>query len=121
MISSILRHILLVLMLVPSVASAHSANDPAKDIEKLERAVNDHQAEFGELPLQGAKIENLQQQISSMERKLRKLRNLLSSDYPHVKAGMSKYEMDYMERVDVTLAQLRKTLKQARTLTLVDE
>ena len=103
-------------LLFVELAYSHSAHDPIKDIEKYDRAVVERQASFQTLDSSRERIKNLQDQVDRMQRKLLALRNLMASDYPHVKEKMSKYKYDYMGTVDEMLAQLKITLKQTDSL-----
>lgn len=103
-------------LLFPGLAFSHSAHDPIKDIKKYDRAVEERQASFQTIDNTDERLQNLQGQIDSMERKLLALRNLLASDYPHIKEKMSKYKYDYMAGVDEMVSQLKTTLKQTDTL-----
>jgi len=44
------------------------------------------------------------------------LRNMMAKGYPHVKEGMSKYKLDYIEGLDENLKKFRLTVKQAGLL-----
>jgi len=98
------------------IAFAHSAHDPIKDIEKYDRVVTEQQARFETTINEEERLQSLQEQIETMQRKLLALRNLMASDYPHLKEKMSKYKYDYMGTVDEMLAQLKITLNQTDLL-----
>ncbi|MGK2870636.1 MAG: hypothetical protein ACSLFL_00045 [Alphaproteobacteria bacterium] len=104
------------LLLLPVIATAHSSHNPVDDIAKYDQTVTKRQAEFEQSQQTVEKIRNLQDQISALESKMHTLRNLMASDYPHIKEKMSKYKFDYIESVDDTLEQLKKLLKQTDTL-----
>tara|TARA_R110002049_G_scaffold29552_17_gene100453 strand:- start:2554 stop:2931 length:378 start_codon:yes stop_codon:yes gene_type:complete len=111
-----LKHMLKVLIMLPAIAIAHTAHDPVKDINKNDQVIIDRQSDFEQTQSVDQKVKNVQEQISAMERKMLTLRNMMASDYPHIKEKMSKYTFDYMESVDDTLVQLKKTLKQTSTI-----
>lgn len=113
---AIARNMLKVLIMIPAIAIAHSTHDPIKDINKNDQTIATRQSEFDQSQSEDQKIKNLQDQLSAMERKMFTLRNLMASDYPHIKENMSKYKFDYMESVDDTLVQLKETLKQTNTI-----
>ena len=115
-LSSTLKHFLAALILTPAIAIAHSSHDPVNDIQKNDQTISARQLEFENSQTDEQKLENLQNQIRVMESKMITLRNLIASDYPHIKEKMSKYKFDYMESVNETLAQLKKTLKQTDSL-----
>ena len=104
------------LLLFVEFAYPHSAHDPIKDIEKYDRSVVERQASFQTLESSPERMQNLQDQVDRMQRKLLALRNLMASDYPHIKEKMSKYKYDYMDSVDEVLTQLKTTLKQTDSL-----
>lgn len=103
-------------LLFVELAYSHSAHDPIKDIEKYDRAVAERQASFQTLESSPERMQNLQDQVDKMQRKLLAMRNLMASDYPHIKEKMSKYKYDYMDSVDEVLTQLKTTLKQTDSL-----
>ena len=104
------------MLFIPTLASSHSANDPIKDIQEYDRDVRQRQSQFQTEANPEEKLKNLQFQVETIERKLLALRNLMASDYPHIKEKMSKYKYDYLESVDDTIVQLRNTLEQAEVL-----
>ncbi|MBR9910258.1 MAG: hypothetical protein GYB33_07890 [Gammaproteobacteria bacterium] len=104
------------LILLPPIATAHSSHNPIDDIAKYDQTVTERQAEFEQARQTEEKMQNLQDQISALERKMLSLRILMASDFPHIKEKMSKYKLNYMKSVDDTLAQLKKVLKQTDTL-----
>lgn len=112
----LLKHMLAILMLLPVTAAAHSSHNPVDDIAKYDQTVTNRQVEFKQSQQTKEKTQNLRDQISALESKTLTLRNLMASDYPHIKEKMSKYKFDYMESIDDTLVQLKKTLKQTDTL-----
>ena len=86
-------------------------------LAKYDQIVTKRQIEFKQSQqTTEEKIQNLQDQISALESKMLTLRNLMASDYPHIKQKMSKYKFDYMESVDDILVQLKKVLTQTDTL-----
>ena len=111
-----LKLIMAGLVLLPVIATAHSSHNPVDDIAKYDQTVTKRQVEFKQSQQTEEKIQNLQDQISALESKMLTLRNLMTSDYPHIKEKMSKYKFDYMESVDDTLVQLKKVLTQTDTL-----
>ena len=111
-----MKHMLTVLMFLPVIAEAHSSHNPVDDIAKYDQTVTKRQVEFKQSQQTEEKIQNLQDQISALESKMFTLRNLMASDYPHIKEKMSKYKFDYMESVDDTLVQLKKVITQTDTL-----
>ena len=104
------------LVLLPVIATAHSSHKPVDDIAKYDQTVTKRQVEFKQSQQTEEKIQNLQEQISALESKMLTLRNLMASDYPHIKEKMSKYKFDYMESVDDTMVQLKKVITQTDTL-----
>ena len=112
-----LKSIMAGLVLLPVIATAHSSHKPVDDIAKYDQIVTKRQIEFKQSQqTTEEKIQNLQDQISALESKMLTLRNLMASDYPHIKQKMSKYKFDYMESVDDILVQLKKVLTQTDTL-----
>ena len=112
-----LKLIIAGLVLLPVIATAHSSHNPVDDIAKYDQIVTKRQIEFKQSQqTTEEKIQNLQDQISALESKMLTLRNLMASDYPHIKQKMSKYKFDYMESVDDILVQLKKVLTQTDTL-----
>lgn len=103
-------------LLFSGMVFAHSSQNPIKDIEKYDSAVTEKQARFETTINEDERLQNLQEQIEMMQRKLLALRNLMASDYPHLKEKMSKYKYDYMDNVDESIVQLKTILKQTDTL-----
>jgi histidyl-tRNA synthetase len=102
--------------LFPLNLSAHSSHDPIKDLAKYETALKQYQDAFEPELERRQKIDNLASQITVLEDRLFTLRDLLARDYPHVKASMSKYKLDYMESVDSTLKDLKILVEQTEFL-----
>ena len=44
------------------------------------------------------------------------LQNVMATDYPHVKEGMSKYKLDYIGVLEDSLKKFRLAVKQAGLL-----
>ena len=103
------------MLFMPTLASSHSAHDPIKDIQEYNRGVRQRQSDFQFATNPEEQLKILIFQVETIERKLLVLRNLMTSDYPHIKK-MSKYKYDYMESVDDTIVQLKNTLEQAEVL-----
>ena len=80
-------------LLFVELAYPHSAHDPIKDIEKYDRTVAERQASFQTLESSPERMQNLQDQVDRMQRKLLALRNLMASDYPHVKEKMRSWPL----------------------------
>tara|TARA_R110001592_G_scaffold118997_1_gene321699 strand:- start:8054 stop:8401 length:348 start_codon:yes stop_codon:yes gene_type:complete len=110
------------LALLPAIATAHSASNPVEDIHKYDRTIAERQKNFdqsqseSESESESEKMQNLRDQLNTVENKILAIRNLMANDYPHIKDDMSKYKFDYMESVDNILVQLKKTLTQADKL-----
>tara|TARA_R110001599_G_scaffold351965_2_gene585345 strand:+ start:4279 stop:4614 length:336 start_codon:yes stop_codon:yes gene_type:complete len=104
------------LALLPAVTTAHSAESPVKHIRNFDQTIEKRQDSFDQSLADSLKIQNLRDQLSAIESKIISIRNLMASDYPHIKDDMSKYKFDYMESVDNTLVQLRMTLAQTEKL-----
>lgn len=111
-------HVILSSLLLssPVVVVAHSSSDPSSEILKYERSLDTYKTEFSQLTSNQEKRSNLQSQITTLERKVFKLRDTLAKDYPHVKANMSKYEIDYMKKIDETLLDIDSLLKQSEQM-----
>lgn len=86
----LLKHLLAILMLLPVTAAVHSSHNPLDDIAKYDQTVTNRQVEFKQSQQAEEKIQNLQDRISALESKTLTLRNLMASDYPHIKEKMSK-------------------------------
>ncbi len=115
-IKHLLKPTLTSLALLPAIVTAHSASDPIEDIHKYDRTVAERQENFDQSQSESKKIQNLRDQLSTVENKILTIRNLMATDYPHIKDDMSKYKFDYMKSVDNILVQLKKTLTQAEKL-----
>lgn len=93
-------------------AMAHNGADPIAELNKRDRAITRAQSEFASSQSNEAKLEFLTAQVNALSHKIMTLRNLMASDYPHVKENMSKYKLDYIESVDKSLVQTRALLRQ---------
>lgn len=111
-----INYIIAILIFIPVISNAHSSHDPIKDINKKNKIIYVRQSEFQQSNSEDKKIKNLQEQISAIGSKILIIRNLMASDYPHVKEKMSKYKINYMKSVDDSLVQLKEALKQTETL-----
>lgn len=104
--------LLLLLAMGSANALAHGGADPLNDLEKNQKTVRQMQSEFERLDDRDERIDNLERQIALLQRNLLILRNLLASDFPHVKENMSKYKLDYMQAVDENLVALKSLAQQ---------
>lgn len=111
-----INYIITILIFIPAISNAHSSHDPIKDISKKDQIISVRQLAFQQSNTEAKKFKNLQDQISAISSKILIVRNLMASDYPHVKEKMSKYKIDYMKSVDDSLVQIKKALKQTGTL-----
>jgi hypothetical protein len=109
---------LLIVLLATAVTStvwAHNGQDPVKDLEKNNHRLLTKQAEFSQLDTPEDRIENLESQTKYLQKNIYLLRNLMAKDYPHIKAKMSKYELDYMEEIRDNLSKFKVAIKQMKT------
>ncbi len=105
----------LILMLLPALSMAHGGKDPVKELEKNHDRFTSTQHAFDQLASDEERIESLELQADYLQRNVLIVRNLLAADYPHVKAGMSKYKLDYIDILDDSLKEFGVTLKQMKT------
>jgi len=108
----IIALLLLGTLLFQAQVMAHGGEDPVEELKKRDRAITHAQSEFATSQNDAEKLKLLDTQINALNHKVLVLRNLMAKDYPHVKEGMSKYKLDYMESVDESLIQTRALLRQ---------
>jgi hypothetical protein len=105
--------VLLSLMFV-STAWAHGTKDPVKEWEKNRGRISTAQQSFDRLVSADERIDNLESQANYLQKNILILRNLMATDYPYVKGGMSKYKMDYIKALDDSLVEYRRSLIQMK-------
>ena len=106
--------IILIATIFSATVWAHGGDDPVKDLEKNNSRLTTKQQEFSLLNTQEERIDSLESQSAYLRKNVLLLRNLMAKDYPHIKEGMSKYTLDYMEELDDSLAKFRIALKQMK-------
>jgi peptidoglycan hydrolase CwlO-like protein len=111
-----LKAITLFLTLLPFTVSAHSAKDPIAELEKTTSRLESAQKSFSQLTDTQEQFDNIESQLSYMQKNILLVRNMMAKEYPHVKSGMSKYELDYIEVLDENLIKFKQSLKQMREL-----
>lgn len=107
--------IIIGLFYVPTVWS-HGGEDPLNELQKNRGRIATKQMTFFQLDSREEKIDSLESQIDYLRKNLLILQNMMAKDYPHVKEGMSKYKLDYIEVLDDSLKKLRLSVKQAGLL-----
>lgn len=105
----------LILMLVPALSMAHGGKEPVKELEKNRTHLMSTQEAFDQLASDQERIESLEKQTDYLLKSVMILRNLMAAEYPHVKAGMSKYKLDYIGSLDDSLKEFKVTLKHMKT------
>ena len=108
----IIAPLLLGALLFQAQVMSHGGEDPVEELKKRDRAITHAQSEFAISQSNTEKLKLLDTQINALNHKILVLRNLMAKDYPHVKEGMSKYKLDYMESMDESLIQTRVLLRQ---------
>lgn len=106
--------VLLTSLVFSSSVWAHSGEDPLRDLEKNNHRLAAKQENFSSLKTREERLDNLEAQSSYLRKNILILKNLMVKDYPHIKANMSKYKLDYMDELDENLSSLRMTLKQMK-------
>lgn len=93
---------------------AHGGLDPVQELEKNQTRLTAKQKSFEQLDSDQERMESLEMQAGYLAENVMILRNLLASDYPHVKSGMSKYKLDCLGELDESLKEFRVALKQMK-------
>ncbi len=99
-----------------TVVWSHGGEDPLDELQKNRSRLATKQVAFFQLESKEEKINSLESQLDYLRENLLILQNMIASDYPHVKEGMSKYKLDYIEVLDDSLKNLRLSVKQAGLL-----
>ena len=94
--------------------SAHSNEDPIKDLAKSHARLKVSQQSFDTLKNRDDQYENLLKQVKYLQTSIFILRSLIVKDYSHVKENMSKYKLDYIAEVDKSLKSFHETLEQMK-------
>ena len=95
---------------------AHKGDDPIADLEKNRSRLAIKQMAFFQLQNKDEQIDSLESQLDYLRKNIMILQNVMATDYPHVKEGMSKYKLDYIEVLDDSLKKFRLAVKQAGQL-----
>ncbi|MCZ0867273.1 hypothetical protein O0V09_18920 [Dasania sp. GY-19] len=103
-------------IIFPASVWSHSGVDPLDEYQKNRSRIAIKQMTFFQLDSREEKIDSLESQIDYLRKNLLILQNIMAKDYPHVKEGMSKYKIDYIEVLDDSLKKLRLSVKQAGLL-----
>lgn len=93
-------------------ALAHSSSDPSSELHKLDEKINQLQLDFKHALTDEERMNVAEKQFSLTQRKILLLRNMMVSDFPHIKSSMSKYQHDYIKETEETLKQAMSILKQ---------
>jgi len=94
--------------------TAHSNEDPMKDLAKSRARLQVSQQSFDTLTNRDEQYENLLKQVKYLQTSIFVLRSLIVKDYSHVKVSMSKYKLDYIAEVDKSLKSFHETLEQMK-------
>lgn len=89
---------------------SHSGADPIKELKKNHHRLSAMQNEFESLKDLPAQFDSLNNQAKYLQKNVLILRNLMAKDYPHISEGMSKYKLDYMEELEDSLVELKRTI-----------
>lgn len=99
-------------LIFTSTGWAHNGEDPAAELDKNRSRLSTLQQNFGQLVSADERIDNLDSQVDLLQKDILMLRNLMAKEYPHVKEGMSKYKLDYMELLGENLKKFKLSVKQ---------
>ena len=94
-------------------AWGHGGKDPLVELQKNEQSLAQEQAMFSTLKVKREQIESLESQLRYLQKDALLLRNLMATEYPHVREKMSRYKVDYFQELSDSLRDLERTLKQA--------
>ncbi len=104
------------LFLFSGLILAHGGADPIKEMQKNHNRLATIQTTFDKLASNAKRVESLERQANYLQKNVLILRNLIATDYPHVSENMSKYKLDYMEKLDDSLKALKQIIKQLKTI-----
>lgn len=96
-----------------STGWAHNGEDLVAELDKNRSHLSALQKNFGQLMSADERIDNLDSQVDLLQKDILMLRDLMAKEYPHVKEGMSKYKLDYMELLGNSLKKFKLSVKQA--------
>lgn len=94
---------------------AHGGQDPKHELSINAKQLTRSQRSFENISSEKDRLENIEEQVRHIEKSVLLLRNLMASEYPHVKENMSKYKMDYIKALDASMVALNRTLQQLGT------
>ena len=97
---------------LPMISWGHGNDDPIHELGKKNLTIEYQQANFESLNEKSQQLDNLEKRLEAINSKILILRNLMAADFPHINENMSKYKIDYIEQVDVSLVQLRRMMEQ---------
>jgi uncharacterized coiled-coil protein SlyX len=107
---------LLMIFLVTICSTAvwsHGGQDPLDELQKNRSQLVAKQMAFFKLDSKEEQIDSLASQLDYLGENILILQNMMAADYPHVKAAMSKYQLDYIEVLNESLTNLKLSVKQA--------
>ncbi|NQZ54277.1 MAG: hypothetical protein HRT93_08510 [Piscirickettsiaceae bacterium] len=105
-------------LIVPCAVWAHQGIDSVDKIEKYDSKIERYQSALSSSVSTQETFETINKQVSILQQKIFLLRNMMASEYPHVKKNMSKYEIDYIRAIDKSLKQIKTLLKHVKQTTL---
>jgi hypothetical protein len=105
-------------LILPYSAWAHQGINSIDKIEKYDSKIERYQSELSSSEPTQESFENINKQVIILQQKTLLLRNMMASDYPHVKKNMSRYEIDYISAVDKSLKQIKTLLKHVKKIKL---
>ena len=108
-------YFLIALLFLPTTVSAHSGDDPAREVAKKRSYVLQYQKDYQTAPSREEKISNIKKQVSTLESTVLLLRNSLVKENSSIRSDLSKYNLDYLAAMKNSLKDMQKLLKQLDT------
>lgn len=91
----------------------HGGTDPLLELQKNAQLLAEDQALFAELGNRQDQLNNLNSQLRHLGNNVMILQDMMAKEYPHVREKMSRYKLDYVDKLKDSLKGLRQTLKHA--------
>lgn len=116
--SSITRtlSLLIIYFLFTPYVLSHDGTDELRVFEKNKQKIYSLQKDFKEIENTQNRFENIESQLTLLNRNILILRNKLIEDSPKIKSNMSKHNLDYMGEVEFMLKKINRVLKDTKKL-----
>lgn len=116
--SSIIKslYLLIIYFVFIPYAFSHDGTDELRTLEKNKQKIYSLQKKFKDIEKTQNRYENIESQLTLLQRNILILRNKMIEESPQIKSSMSKYDLNYMSEVEFMLKKMKRTLNNTKTV-----